>query len=103
MGFFQRERHESDKSGLDPREQGNERENKSGTIRCEMCVTVSKHCCYVKPFSIEYELSLKRKYKGVLKPQRYEDVLMEEVFHVDRKRKYRENVEFMNQTVVSHP
>lgn len=37
-GLFFGERHESDKSGLDPREQRNERENNSGTIRSEMCV-----------------------------------------------------------------
>lgn len=70
---FSSKRHESDKSGLDPREQGNERENKSGTIRSEMCVTVPTHGCYIKPFSIENELRLKRKYTGVLKSQRYED------------------------------
>lgn len=38
--------------GLDPGEQGNERENDSGTIRSELCVTVLKHGCYIKPFFI---------------------------------------------------
>lgn len=43
---------------------GNEREKDSDTIRSEMCVTVLKPGCYIKPVSTENELRLKKEVYG---------------------------------------